>query len=370
VWGLFPGEYIVSASFSAHLLDRGVRRAYAAVFWPAAGDFRGAAALDVRAGEEIAGLTMTLPLVPVVRLAGAVFTAAGTPAAGTVSLMLAATSQATADVRTSPLGPKGEFSFDDVTEGEYVVQAVATGGSNGAETGRRLLTVTHADPDPLLIHTSPGSTLAGRFVLEGARPGDLMWGYAATAVADGVSWAPATASNLGGPIADGEPFDLSALTGPTRIRVTSEDENWYLKSIVIDGFDAADQVFDFGFDGRPYTDVQIVFSRLGATLTGRATDERGRPVRDYAVYVFPAERDRWTPGSRWVRVARAGADGAFRIPSLPPGSYSAVAIDRLDVGGPADPGDAALLEALAPYAVAVVVGESERRDVSLRLVGR
>jgi hypothetical protein len=94
-------------------------------------------------------------------------------------------------------------------------------------------------------------------------------------------------------------------------------------------------------------------------------------VRDYAVYVFPVERDKWIPGSRWVRMARAASDGAFSIPSLPPGSYSVVAVDRLDVvGHSADPGDAALLDALSPYAASVVVGESERRAISLRLVRR
>ncbi len=370
VGSLFPGDYVVAASLSAHLLEAGVRTAYATTFWPLGSDLAGASLLDVRGGEEISGLTVSLPRVPVVRLRGSVVTSTGAPAAGTVRLLPARDAGASTDARTMPLGPNGEFSFDDVTEGEYVVHAQVPGGPR-AESGRRVLTVSRADQDALLIRTSPGSTLSGRIALEGRRPGDLMWGYAATAVADGVSWAPATVSNLGSPVADGEPFALSPLAGLTRIRVTSDDENWYLKSVIIDGFDAADGLFDFGFDGRAYADVQVVFSRLGATLTGRATDERARPVRDYAVYVFATDRDRWTPESRWVRVARAAADGTFRIPSLPPGSYWAIAVDRVDAAaGPTDPGDPSLLDMLTPQALPVVLGESETRDLTLRVVRR
>ena len=371
VGSLFPGDYVVAASFSAHLLDAGVRTAYATTFWPVGSDLAGASPLDVRGGEEISGLTVSLPRVPVVRLRGSVVTSAGDAAAGTVRLQLARGAGASTDTRTVPLGPHGEFSFDDVTEGEYVIQAQVPGGPRAAESGRRVVTVSRADQDALLIRTSPGSTLSGRIALEGGRPGELMWGYAATAVADGVSWAPATVSNLGSPVADGEPFALSPLAGLTRIRVTSDDENWYLKSIIIDGFDAADNLFDFGFDGRAYADEQVVFSRLGASLTGRATDERARPVRDYAVYVFATERDRWTPGSRWVRLARAAADGTFRIPSLPPGSYWAIAVDRVDAAaGTTDPGDPSLLDMLTPQAVPIVVGEAETRDLTLRVVRR
>ena len=94
-------------------------------------------------------------------------------------------------------------------------------------------------------------------------------------------------------------------------------------------------------------------------------------MRDYAVYVFSTDRDKWVPDSRWVRVARAAADGAFLIRSLPPGNYWAVAVDRVDIlSSAADPADPALLETLLPYAASVVVGESETRDVALRLLRR
>jgi hypothetical protein len=222
-----------------------------------------------------------------------------------------------------------------------------------------------------MISTAPGSSLTGRLVLEGGAPGELLWGYSATAAAEGAIGAPATVSNLGSPISDGDPFTFSSLAGPMRLRFSSDDENWYLKAVTIDGYDTTDTIFDFAFDGRDYTNAEVVFSRRGATLTGGATDDRGTPVRDYALYVFSDDRDKWVAGSRWIRMARAGADGAFRIRSLPPGTYWAVAVDRVDSSvRTTDPAEPALLETLVPYATAVTVGEAEARDVTLRLVRR
>ena len=368
---VMPGDYVVSASIPAHLITGGVRTAYAPVFWPDGGALGAASPLQVRPDEEISGVVLTLRPVPVARVRGVVRNSTDTPFSGIVRLMPARSTDAAADGRAFTPAGSGEFSYDDVPAGDYVVQATVSGGPRGTEYAMRTLTVAHTDPDALFLRTSPGSSVSGRFVLEGANGGEVMWGYAASAHPVGVAWTGESKSNLGGPIADGEPFRMSALAGPTRLKISSDDENWYLKSMFINGFDAADAIFDFGFDGRDYTDVDVVFSRLGATLTGRTTDERGTAVRDYAVYVFSTDRDKWVPDSRWVRVARAAADGAFLIRSLPPGNYWAVAVDRVDIlSSAADPADPALLETLLPYAASVVVGESETRDVALRLLRR
>jgi hypothetical protein len=176
---------------------------------------------------------------------------------------------------------------------------------------------------------------------------------------------------MGSPISTGEPFTLSALAGETRLRFWTDDENWYLKSILINGFDIADTPFDFGFDGRDYSDVEVVFSRLGASIAGRATDERAAPVRDYAVLVFSTDRDKWVVGSRWVKLARSSADGVFKVPALPPGDYWVAAIDRVDATpAAADWVDAELLTMLSSRATRVTLGERQSHTATLRLVTR
>jgi protocatechuate 3,4-dioxygenase beta subunit len=113
-----------------------------------------------------------------------------------------------------------------------------------------------------------------------------------------------------------------------------------------------------------------VFSRRGATITGRATDERAEPLRDYAVYVFSTDRDRWFAHSRWVGVARAAADGVFTASSLPPGEYWVAAVDRVDASSSADWVDTELLTMLLTRAARVTLGEGQTQALTLRVIDR
>ena len=318
------GDYIVSASLPPETVDgrAGPRMAFAPVYFPEAVDVNTATPLRVGRAEEIHGVFITMRRVPVARVAGTVLNSDGSPFSGTVRLT---SRQSLSEPRVLHPDPDGAFAFDTVTAGEYLLQALVGTGPSGPEFGTRALTVGDRDPEPIVLRTSAGSSLRGRFVLEGDADG-TMWGYTASAVPDERAWTPGSVSNLGSPIRNGDEFALNGLAGPARLQVASEDENWYLKSIVIDGFDAADRPFDFGFGGRSYTDVDVTFSRLGASITGTATDERATPVRDYAVYLFTTDRDGWFPNSRRVKLARATADGSFRVKSLPPGDYWVAAV--------------------------------------------
>jgi protocatechuate 3,4-dioxygenase beta subunit len=365
------GDYVVSASLPSETVDgsAGSRMAYAPVYFPEALDFNAATPLRVGRAEELHGVFITMRRVPVARVAGTILNSEGSPFSGTVRLTARQSPVVLSEARVVHPDPNGAFAFDNVTMGEYLLQALVGSGPSGPEFATRALTIADRDPDPIVLRTSSGSSLRGRFVLEGDADG-TMWGYTASAVPDERAWTPGSVSNLGSPIRNGEAFALNGLAGPARLHVASEDENWYLKSIVIDGFDVADRPFDFGFGGRLYADVDVTFSRLGASITGTATDERATPVRDYAVYIFPTDRDGWFPTSRRVKLARAGADGSFRVRALPPGDYWIAAVGRIEPGQRAGDWDPDLFDALSTRAVRVTVGESEARTLTLRLVNR
>ncbi len=55
-------------------------------------------------------------------------------------------------------------------------------------------------------------------------------------------------------------------------------------------------------------------------------DADEKPVRDYSVIVFSAERERWTFPSRFVALARPNQDGRFTVSRLPPDDYLAIAL--------------------------------------------
>src|SRR6185295_3586582 len=62
---------------------------------------------------------------------------------------------------------QGSFEFTDVAPGDYVVQALADAGFGGpAEFGSEYVTVTDREPPPVVVSTSTGVTLEGRFVVD------------------------------------------------------------------------------------------------------------------------------------------------------------------------------------------------------------
>jgi hypothetical protein len=372
---IMPGDYIATASLPAETVEPSVgpRSAYVPAYYPDTHDLAGAAPVRIGSEEDVSGILITMRRVPVVRVTGRVIGPDGEPFIGAVRLVPRSPGLVAPDVRIVNTETSGEFVFADLPRGDYLVQVMASGPS-GTHFASVPITVADDDPAPLLMRTSPGSTLSGQLVLDGS-VGELLWGYSFSSIPVDVAVSASARSTQGGPMGTGEPFSFNGLMGPTRLRVWSDDANWYLRSILINGVEAADAPFDFGFDGRAYTDVDFVFSRSGASISGRATDARATPVRDYAVYVFPGDRDKWTPGSRWIRLVRASAEGTFKAAALPPGDYWVAAVDRAEAAPGAadwvDPWvDPELLDMLVPSATRVFVGAGETRALDLRLINR
>ena len=59
---------------------------------------------------------------------------------------------------------------------------------------------------------------------------------------------------------------------------------------------------------------------------------------DTTVVVFPADRERWTYQSRYIRTARPDTNGRYNIRMLPPGDdYLIIAVQNLEQGQANDP---------------------------------
>ena len=367
-----PGDYLVTAALPPEVATQtsGTRTAYVPAFYPDTNDAAGALPLRLQAGDVVSTILLTLRRVPVVRVSGVALSSQGTPFSGTLRLLHRHVGGFALSPRAAQPDESGAFAFTEVPPGDYVLRASAPSGPNGPEVAERGLTIVDSDPEPLSIRTMPSSTVAGHFVLD-APPGELLWGYSLRTLAADAPSSGGGMTNLGSPTATGESFRITSLSGPTRLVASTNDENWYVRSIAIDGVDATDVPFDFGFDGRQYTAAEIVFSRFGAAIGGRATDDRAVPVTDYAVYVFPTDRGKWFAASRWLKLVRSTADGAFRATALPPGEYWLAAVDRVDtIADSRDWVDADLLESLASRATRVAVGEKQEQTLTLRVIRR
>jgi len=171
-----------------------------------------------------------------------------------------------------------------------------------------------------------------------------------------------------GVVATGSEFFITGLFGPTTFARRSASDDWYLKSLTINGTDIIDTGFDFGSQPSTISDSVLVLSRNGASISGQL---RTSTSRDYFVVAFPTARDTRFASSRRMKFTRAAADGTFRIQGLPPGEYFVTAVDRLD--GTANGGEwqnPDLLLRFESGAERVSLTEGQARSVSLGLIER
>ena len=112
--------------------------------------------------------------------------------------------------------------------------------------------------------------------------------------------------------------------------------------------------------------MQTLTDRIN-DVSGTIVDDHARPAAGARAIVFPMDRERWYPGSRFLRVAAAAADGAMAFAGLPAGSYYAAAVATL----PADGDDAwqepAYLESLVGRAATFTLGEGQKQVLNLKL---
>jgi hypothetical protein len=169
-------------------------------------------------------------------------------------------------------------------------------------------------------------------------------------------------------LADDFTFEIKTVPGRMGLRVVAPGTNmpngWQMKSIRLDGVDVSDTGFDVGPQGA--RDVEIEMTSQAQQISGTVTDAGGKPVRDYLVALFAQDRARWSePTGRRFAIGRPLDTGGFKVATLPPGEYLAIAVAQLDLNDWQDP---SVLEGLSRLATPFVLAPGDSRTLDLRLV--
>jgi protocatechuate 3,4-dioxygenase beta subunit len=374
IFGLQPGAYLVQALVGDSL---SAASGYLPLFHPGTLSIDQATPTKIDFGAVVSGLDFMLVPTAAHRVTGNVVDSNGQPARGEALLAVSERSGAiqTQYVRVE-ITADGSFEFANVGPGEYVVQVNGsivnkdTGRSAWPEFAMAYVTVTTADPPPVQLRLAPGATVMGRVRYEGVPAGPTPLLTIAAIPADR-DRGPLRGYNPNGfSIRPDGSFQFTGVFGPAVFQAQPQRSDWYLKSVVLKGQDLTDAPFDFGTGGT-FRDVEVLISAFGATASGRVTDDRSVPVRDSSVVVFSTFRDRWFPGSRWVKSGRSSQAGTFTVTGLPPGDYWIAATGPEGSAGRglivADPG---LLESLESRATRISLSEGQTLDLALRLVSR
>jgi len=391
IFGLQPGTYVTQAVAGDVLSGT---NGYVPLFYPGTSAIDQATPTKLDIDAAAAGIDLTLQPQPTRRVRGSLVDVDGNPmgirdglfdrAGMSATVMVTLTASAppggiqTEPVRTASKAD-GTFAFNNIAPGNYIVQAAVNGPAVSAanvptsqQFAEAVVTVAGDDPPPIELRLSRGATLMGHVVYEGIAEsfppyaGIQMMVVPAAADRDPLL----AASSNGFALLSDNTFEYRGIFGPSVVSVRPRNANWYVKSITYRGQDLADSAFDFGVT-ETFRDVDILISGAGAMVTGRVTDDRAVPVRDYTVALIPTDRSKWTFRSRWFKTARAMSDGAFQVTGIVPGDYWVIAVNRLDgseVAG--DLQNPEVLAALASRAQRITLGEGQSPPLTLRLVRR
>lgn len=160
-------------------------------------------------------------------------------------------------------------------------------------------------------------------------------------------------------------FEVMGLDGPRLLRARVEDEGeWAVKHVYLGSQDVSDVPVEFT-NGRDVENFEIVLTRRIAELSGTLTDERGQPVLDATIIIFPGDPSRWTFQSRYVRIARPDQTGRFVLKGMPPSDdYRIFATQTADPGQMQDP---EYLSTIRDQALRLSIAEGEAKVQNLRM---
>jgi hypothetical protein len=369
LYGLAPGRYYVSAqpdeSFRFGPAENtNTTSGYATTFYPSTPAIGDAQEIEVTAGGEAAA-DIILVASRIAKVSGSVVDATGRPARGGMIM----TFQKGGGINMGMAGgqsikPEGTFTLTGVTPGEYTLSIRATFGDEdmarafaGGAGFSVPLVVSGADISDLRITVPEPITIAGRVVFEGgtptakdnvgislANPSSMMDGASARAGADGR-------------------FTLNAMPGTRRLTAWSSP-GWMVKRVLWRGREVEPQD-DVEVTAEAGARIDVVVTNSVSVVDGSVTDERGRTLTDYQVVIFPEDLEVVRrSGMRRVRFERPDQQGRFRVESLPPGRYLAVAVTDLD---PDEASEVETLETFKPAGTAVVVDEGRTSTLTLKL---
>lgn len=374
LYGLPPGDYYVSASnrmgsmMIAPNMNSTETDGFAPTYFPGTTSVGEASRVTVRAGQE-AQASFALIVARMARVRGRAMNSSGQPVSNAMLMLTpgdgAMMMMVMGGMSNAMVAPDGTFQFTNVPPGRYILQVRPNGmPTPTSEIAAMPVNIGSEDIENLVVVTAPAAIARGVVMTDDAsvppfRPDQVQ-----------LSAGPAEPTTLFNPgqnrINDDFTFELTGLYDRRIIRGGAGGLNsgWYLKTVLFDGTDITDTGMEFAA-GRVYEGLQVIFTRKTTDLSGALTDDRGRPIVDASVVIFPADQSKWTYASRYVRTARPDTNGKYNFKSLPPGEdYLIIAVTNLESGQGSDP---EFLTRAKEEAKSFSLNEGETKAVDIKL---
>lgn len=359
-----PGQYYLSATLRSMgpIADNDDRSGYAPTYFPGTANMAEAQKVTVGLGQIVSDINMALIQTRTSRVTGVAVDSQGRPMMGTVMAVPRGDSVMMMFGPPGQIKPDGSFTIGGLAPGTYMVQ---TNGPGGNESASAEVTVSGDDVNGIRLAAALPSTASGRVIVDPAAAQTLkspMLRVTAQPLQfDNMMFGPNA-----GPVVvnDDLTFELKARPGKMRIVLAGPITGWEVRAVRYRGVDVTDSGIEFRAN-EDVANIEVEITNRLSDVSGLVTNSRGTAVKDYSVVVFPQDRDKWTPNSRYMRTSRPDQDGRFKVNGLPPGAYYIVALDYLDTSG--DWSDPEALDRLHSKATTLSINEGETKSVDLKI---
>lgn len=403
IYGLSPGDYIVSASVASvggfemeasASAGRAETTSYAPTYYPGTQSAADAQRLAVAIGQEASSVDFALLPVRTARITGIVLDSEGKPVVNGMVMLLPREVGGLMMRIGSNAGrtnKDGAFTISNVAPGEYTLNvrsgnmifeaasgggattvtamSITTGEGPGAarpepEFAVQPVTVAGQDIVGVTLITGRGGRMTGRVVFaDGQTPDRSRWENMRVSARPSEMSVGPMMTNMPMPVQADGAFEVRGISGNVLVRPVGLPAGWTLKAVEYNGQDVTDTPIEFK-GTEEASNVRILLTSQTTEVSGAVTNDRGQPEKDYTVVVFAEDSARWGPMTRFVSVGRADQEGRFRVKDLPPSDYLAIALDYVQQGEWSDP---AFLERMKSRATSFKLGAGETRALDLKL---
>lgn len=379
LYGLAPGEYVVSASprdtssgaFYGLRSPGGMARVTAQVaseprevggqtYYPGVAEAAHASKLEVAPGQEIGGIEITIRAMRVYNVRGRVSLPEKVKAEH-VHLILVGKEGFGDMGGRGVVEADGTFVIPNVPSGSYRLMGVAMDpaqGLGGSFSAQMEVTVANSDVEGLHIALGGGAEVSGRLQIEGKTT--LPANASVTLVTRGTE-------GFGGGhglVKDDGTFLISNVTPGTYMVSTTAamgDGGYYLKEARLGGQNVRESLQVSG----AISGLELVLASDGGTLSGRVLTEENLPATGAIVVLVAGDGK----GAAWVldgKWGQADQHGRFIIKAIRPGEYKLVATE--DTGAYELRGDGELPKEVLEQATSVRIDASGQHTVEVRTI--
>lgn len=331
-------------------------------FYPDSVDLSGAVALDVQSGQDQGDIEIHMKRATTYHIRGKV--KVNVPSGTRVEIEVSERSIpiSYASGHDTEPGPGGTFDIPDLLPGAYSLRLIDSQSSrSGSPSSQRVLSrqdisVAAADVNGVVLSETPRASITWHARSDDDETADLSGVNISL-----ISWddPPSNALSFVNMNPDGS-HTIAVDPGSYLIQVNGVPPGSYISSLQLNQTDALNKVVDLSQGGA--SQIDIVFRKGLAELDGSVVSDDNTPPRPAAIVLVPQSL---SPDGRNILRRSIGQRSTFSFTNVPPGQYTAFAVDQYDYNAWLNPN---FIAGLQGRGVAVDLNPNDRKRIELSAI--